>query len=202
MAYLFILPLLLVAVSVHEFAHGWVALLFGDTTAKEQGRLTLNPMAHLDVMGMIVVPLVLAFTIGVPFGWAKPVPVNPLRMRNPKRNMIWVALAGPASNVILAFLASVLLKSSMVAGSSLAVTTLTFFFMLNIALACLNVIPIPPLDGSRVLMGILPRKQAIAYAEIERYGFFIVLALLYFGVVGRFIRSGMGFFLHLFGLSS
>jgi Zn-dependent protease len=198
--FLIIVPLLLVSVSVHEFAHGWVAYLLGDTTAKDSGRLTLNPFAHVDRMGMVVVPILLALTIGIPFGWAKPVPVNAMNLRNPKRDMIWVALAGPVSNIILAFLGVMIIKAGLFSGESLLSIALMFFVIMNLSLACLNVLPIPPLDGSRVLSALLPRRQAITYARLEPYGFLIVLALLYFGFVGTWIRAGMGFFLNLFGL--
>ncbi len=199
MSFLIIIPLLLVSVTVHEFAHGWVAFLRGDQTAREQGRLTLNPVAHVDLMGMVVVPLVLAFTIGVPFGWAKPVPVNPWRLKKPKTDMIWVALAGPLSNIILALLGVFLLKTGALGQQGLKVEVCTFFILMNLALAMLNMIPIPPLDGSRVVSGLLPRKQAMAYARLEPYGFVIVLALFYFGFVGKWIQTGVHTFLHFWG---
>ena len=158
MQILFLLPVLLISVSIHEFLHGWVAFLFGDDTARKAGRLTLNPLAHVDVMGMIVVPLILMLTVGIPFGWAKPVPVNSMMMRNPKRNMIWVALAGPVSNVVLGAIGITLLKAGVFASIPAVKIMLFYLVYLNFALATLNLFPIPPLDGSRVLSGLLPRN--------------------------------------------
>lgn len=196
---LFVLPLILISVSIHEFAHGWVASLRGDSTAREMGRLTLNPLAHVSWMGMVVVPVILVLTVGIPFGWANPVPINPLRLKNPKRDMIWVALAGPCANFLLATMALLLLRY---VGSPLGdagQVILIYLALMNLALAFLNLIPVPPLDGSRVVTGLLPRKQALQYAQLERYGFWIVLILLYFGLAEKWIRGGMSLFLRLFG---
>lgn len=180
------LPPLLFALTVHELAHGWVAFRLGDPTAKMAGRLTMNPLKHLDPLG------VLAFVI-MKIGWAKPVPVDPRYFRNPQKDMLLVALAGPGSNVLLA-LASALLARLLVSVPVLPlfvlqplVGMLVASVWINIMLAVFNIIPIPPLDGSKVLMGVLPPKAARSFARIEPFGFFILLALFYTGVIGGMI---------------
>jgi len=179
-------PVILFALTVHEFCHAWVANMLGDDTAKRQGRLTLNPLAHLDVLGTI-----LMFIAG--FGWARPVPINPLNFKNPRRGMLLVALAGPVSNFIMAIVAGVGLRfiipslSGIELGStlsgvmsvSLVMIILTLQF--GLALAIFNMIPIAPLDGSRVLFGLLPERQAYAYSRFEPYGMLILFALFIFG---------------------
>lgn len=178
---------LLAAVTFHELAHGYVAYRLGDPTAKLSGRLTLNPVKHLDFLGTLV------FIVTQMIGWAKPVPVNPYNLRNPKRDMIWVSLAGPITNLLMAVVSALLYKLI------IALPVQNVFFIkkvlvpvalmlqisvvLNIGLAVFNAIPIPPLDGSKILMGILPPKQALAYSRIEPYGFFIILALIFFRVI-------------------
>ena len=187
------------AVILHECAHGWVAYKLGDSTAKVSGRLTLNPLRHVDPVGTIVLP-VLLFLLPSPviFGWAKPVPVNFLALRHPKRDMMLVALAGPLVNIMLAVLLSFLLKGNV---SSSDHQVLQMAVEINLVLALFNMIPIPPLDGSRVVMGLLPSKSAYAYAQLERYGVVIVFVLLYFGLLNRVVWPLVEFFKHLLGIN-
>jgi Zn-dependent protease len=185
-------PLVLLAVTVHELAHGYAAFLLGDRTAKAAGRLTLNPFKHLDLVGTLV------FFITQMIGWAKPVPVNPYNFRNPRKDMIWVSLAGPGANLALAVVLSLVFHflGSLKIGSDFqwAFKTLETLYLMayigvsiNIGLAVFNLLPIPPLDGSHVLEGLLPREMAMAYERIKPYGFFILLALIFLGVTSRII---------------
>ena len=182
-----LLPPLLLAITLHEVAHGWMALRCGDTTARDQGRLSLNPLRHIDPIGTVLVPGVLAVLGGFIFGWAKPVPVNLLRLRHPKRDMALVALAGPGSNLLMAMgwglvmlLGYHLLASASWAGEPLLRMGLVGIDV-NLMLGVLNLIPIPPLDGSRVLAGILPNRFGQVMAQIEPYGLIILVALLTVG---------------------
>lgn len=178
---------ILAAVTFHEVAHGMVAYRLGDPTAKNAGRLTLNPLAHLDLVGTLV------FVVTRMIGWAKPVPVNPLYFKNPRKGMLWVAMAGPATNLVLAALSAVLLKwllnLHLPPDSQWDVLVKPLFLMaeksviLNVGLAVFNVIPIPPLDGGRIMVGILPEKQAMSYARMEPYGFLLLLLLIFSGAV-------------------
>ena len=175
----------LFAITCHEVSHGYVAYRFGDPTASSLGRLTLNPLKHLDIIGTLMV-----FLVGI--GWAKPVPVNFSNLRNPKRDMIWVAAAGPATNFILAVLSAFALRlvASLPIGGSdffpLALILrplslmLAFSVYINLLLALFNLIPVPPLDGGRVVVGLLPYRQAIAYSRIEPYGMIIIIVLVFF----------------------
>lgn len=180
-----LVPPILVALTFHEYAHGWVALRLGDPTAKMSGRLTLNPISHLDPMGTIMLFL-------VHFGWAKPVPVDPRYFKDPKRDMLWVALAGPGANMVTALLSGILLNILFRAGvfggfsSAPFVNILVLSLQINLALAVFNLLPIPPLDGSKVLRGLLPyRYEHIAW-ELERYGPFLLLGIVLFGFMSGF----------------
>ncbi|NPA49323.1 MAG: site-2 protease family protein [Thermodesulfobacteria bacterium] len=186
---------LLAAVTVHELAHGLVAYRLGDPTPKMAGRLTLNPLKHLDLFGT------LAFILTQTIGWAKPVPVNPRNLRSPRRDMVWIALAGPAANFLLAALCGLLLRNLKLLLwplSLLGHEAVQFFgkplllmlalgVQLNVGLAIFNLLPIPPLDGSKVLAGLLPRKLAWHYSRIEPFGFVILLLLIFTGTIQKII---------------
>ena len=186
---IYALPVLF-AITVHEAAHGYVARYFGDNTAYAAGRMTLNPFKHIDPMGTIVMPLLLYFATSGAFlfGYAKPVPVNFGALRRPKRDMVWVALAGPASNFIQAILWAVAYTA--LAGSGV---TERFFLdmckagvLVNLVMWAFNLFPLPPLDGGRVLVGLLPWRAAQAVSRVEPWGFFIVMGLVLLGVVGTY----------------
>lgn len=193
---IYTLPVLF-AITLHEAAHGYVARHFGDPTAWQLGRVTLNPAKHIDPLGTIAMPLMLYFaTAGnFLFGYAKPVPVNFGRLRHRKRDMIWVALAGPASNLLQAALWLVLLYGLLGSGvdERFWLEMCRAGVLVNLVMFAFNLFPLPPLDGGRIAVGLLPTRQAIAFSRIEPYGFFIVLALVVTGVVGNFwLRPLMG----------
>lgn len=185
-----LIAIVLLAVILHEIAHGWVAYLRGDPTAKFAGRLTLNPLSHIDPIGTVVLPGVLLFLSmqGIPtviFGWAKPVPVNFQRLKQPKTDIMWVGLAGPVVNVLLAVLFSLLIHHVPL---SLAQFKLAIYGMfINLTLAVFNMMPIPPLDGSKIVMGLLPNAWAASYARLERFGILIVFIFLYLGLFDRIV---------------
>jgi Zn-dependent protease len=187
---IYALPVLF-AITVHEAAHGYVARHFGDSTAYMLGRMTLNPIKHIDPIGTIAMPLLLLLTTsaipGGPFvlGYAKPVPVNFGNLRHPKRDMVWVALAGPVSNFIQAVLWTLLLIALIAAGSEepFFLRMAQAGIVVNLVIAVFNLLPIPPLDGGRVLVGLLPRGPAYQLSRVEPFGFFIVLALLIPGIL-------------------
>jgi Zn-dependent protease len=184
------------AITLHEAAHGYVARMFGDQTAWMLGRVTLNPLKHIDPIGTVVLPAMLVLMHSpILFGWAKPVPVNFRNLRNPKRDMLWVAAAGPAANVIMAIGWALLLKDSVPGGSfdSEALSTMALAGLkVNVMLMAFNLIPIPPLDGGRVVASLLPRTLANSYERIEPYGLFIVMGLLLLdqqlGIINAFMR--------------
>ena len=181
------LPVLL-AITLHEAAHGYVARHFGDPTAWLAGRISLNPLRHVELFGTILLPILL-FLINSPFlfGWAKPVPVDFSRLRHPKRDMLWVAAAGPAVNLLMAVGWVVLLKVDSLIPLNDYSRPLALMCQagigINLALMALNLIPLPPLDGGRIAVSLLPYRLAIRFAQLERWGFFILLALLYFDVL-------------------
>jgi Zn-dependent protease len=182
---IYALPVLL-AITVHEAAHGYAARHFGDNTAYVLGRITLNPLKHIDPIGTILMPLVLIFA-GSPFlfGYAKPVPVRFGNLRNPKRDMVWVALAGPASNLIMALVWGVLLYLMLGAGveEEFFLKMARGGILVNAVMFAFNLFPIPPLDGGRILVGLLPYKYAELLSRVEPWGFFIVLALVVFKII-------------------
>ena len=204
----------LVAVVFHEVAHGWVANRLGDPTAARLGRLTLNPIAHIDLFGSILVPLMLIVANSpFVFGYAKPVPVNFYNLRNPKRDMVWVALAGPATNLILAGIFALLWNSLTIfladGGQRAAVGSGQFVLamfalmaqagiVINIALAVFNALPLPPLDGGRVMIGLLPHPLSVALARIEPFGFIILIILLMTRTLDTIIGPPMEFLLKLY----
>ena len=176
---LFFIGILGVSIILHEVSHGWAALGFGDTTAKEAGRLTQNPLAHIDPFGTLILPALLIFTTGVGFGYAKPVPVNPRRMRDPRNHSLLVALAGPATNLVLVGVATLLLRLRNPSMSSFTLDLLFGFGLMNVALAVFNLIPIPPLDGSAVIERVLPRQWWPSYIRLRQYSMLILLALVF-----------------------
>jgi len=195
----------LLAIILHEVSHAWVADRLGDSTARYSGRLTLNPVAHIDLFGTIILPLILLITPGnFIFGYAKPVPINPYNLRNPRRDIIWVSLAGILTNLALAAVSAMLFRfvASASPGSwSLIAIPLAMMLrvsvMINIILAIFNAIPIPPLDGSRVLAHLLPPEQAAVFSKLEPYGFIIILLLFFTGMID-FIWPIIRFFMTLF----
>jgi Zn-dependent protease len=194
-------PPILVALTFHEFAHGYVALRFGDPTAKMAGRLTLNPLSHLDPIGTIMLFV-------VHFGWAKPVPVDPRYFRNPKQDMLWVALAGPGANMVLALISGILLsilgRGSLFGSHNMLLIMLQYSLFINLALAVFNMLPIPPLDGSKVLRGLLPYQYQHIADQMEMYGPWALMGLIMMGMMtGRsifwsFIGPFVKFFSELF----
>ncbi|MDB5880399.1 MAG: putative rane protein [Ramlibacter sp.] len=186
---IYALPVLF-AITIHEAAHGYVARYFGDNTAYSMGRVTLNPFKHIDPMGTILMPLLLYFATSGAFlfGYAKPVPVNFGALRRPKRDMVWVALAGPASNFIQAILWAIgytVLTASDV-NERFFLEMCKAGVLVNLVMWAFNLFPLPPLDGGRVLVGLLPRRLAYAVSRVEPWGFFIVMALVLVGIVGTY----------------
>ena len=191
-----LVPCLVIAIVFHEVAHGWTALALGDPTAKEQRRLSFNPIRHVDPVGTLIVPGALAFFGGPIFGWAKPVPINRSRLDNPRYGMMAVAAAGPAMNLLLAGGGAVVL--GLLAGGltappqgalAFALMALQYFLVINIFLALFNLLPIPPFDGSHIVEGLLPRSMAAQYARLQQIGMFLLIALI--AVTWAFPDSGV-----------
>ena len=190
-----LIPVLLFALVFHEFSHGWVAYKLGDPTAKNQGRLTLNPLSHLDPFGSMMI-------LFVGFGWAKPVPVDSRYLANPRKDMMKIAFAGPASNLFLALIGGILIRLTGYAGP--LTSMLILFTQINISLAVFNMIPIPPLDGSQIFSGIMIRRNPQLVMQLQMYGPQILMGLILFGmftgvsIIWAFMRPFVNFFMFLF----
>ena len=192
----FALPVIF-AITLHEAAHGYVARFFGDMTAAAAGRITVNPLKHIDLVGTIIVPLVILVSsklLGggmILFGWAKPVPVDFSRLRRPKQDMLWVAAAGPGMNFVMAVFWALMIQLGHALGSGFASAPLMLMgaagVFINVILMALNLIPLPPLDGGRIAVSLLPMKQAMQFARLEPYGLFILLGLLFTGILGTIL---------------
>lgn len=193
-----VLPVLF-AITVHETAHGWMALRLGDKTAMMLGRLTLNPLKHIDPLGTIIIPGLMYMMAGFIFGWAKPVPITWQNLKQPKRDMVLVAAAGPISNFVMAILWALVIRIGLALGDN----GLALVFMgvagifINTILMVLNLLPLPPLDGGRVMTGLLPGPLAYRFSRIEPYGFFILVALLVTGLLGALLWPVIVFFMGL-----
>ncbi|HEY7656498.1 MAG TPA: site-2 protease family protein [Burkholderiales bacterium] len=197
---IYALPVIL-AITLHEAAHGYVARHFGDMTAYLEGRVSLNPLRHIDPFGTVALPLILLaltklFGGGIIFGWAKPVPVNFANLRHPKRDMLWVAAAGPLSNLVMALIWALVLKLGLSMPGSYFALPLALMgaagVFFNIIIMVLNLVPLPPLDGGRILVSLLPHRLAWRVARIEPYGFLILIVLLLTGVLGAMLWPAIG----------
>jgi Zn-dependent protease len=195
--FVFVIPVIF-AVTLHEVAHGWVASRYGDQTAKSMGRLTLNPVKHIDPVGTILVPAIMYFASGFIFGWAKPVPVNWRNLEHPRRDMAIVAIAGPAANLLMLLFWAMLAKIIMVLGIDSNYLTQLLFIMssigitINMVLMILNLFPLLPLDGGRILTAMLPHNLAISFSRLEPYGLIILVVLLVSGVLWKILLPVMG----------
>jgi Zn-dependent protease len=183
----------LFAITLHEAAHGYVARHFGDMTAYAQGRISLNPLRHIDPVGTILLPLLTLFVGGILFGWAKPVPVNFGALRHPKKDMLWVALAGPAANLVMALFWGAMIKVALIFPDSYFAEPLIgmaqFGVTINAILMVLNLLPLPPLDGGRVAISLLPHRQAFQLAKVEPYGMVILILLAVVPIFGQPVLS-------------
>ncbi|UCG35603.1 MAG: site-2 protease family protein [Candidatus Omnitrophota bacterium] len=198
MTLLFLL-ILYVSITLHEYSHGWTASKLGDPTPKESGRLTLNPLAHIDPFGTIIMPLLLIILSRgtFAFGYAKPVPINPYHFRNPKKDIMWVGLSGPLTNLCIALFLSLLAKMPFL---SFIAAALIWGVVINLVLAIFNLIPIPPLDGSRIVASLLPYRLAYLYLRMEMAGFFIVILLIMLGFFEWFLFPLVKIMLTILGI--
>jgi len=199
-------PPIIFAITVHEAAHGYAAKHFGDMTAYNAGRITLNPIKHIDLFGTILLPAMTILLGGILFGWAKPVPVDFGRLKHPKKDMLWVAAAGPASNFLMAIFWVFVIKFSMGAPEAISFPLAEMGkagISINIVLMVLNLLPLPPLDGGRIAVSLLPMPYAIKFAQIERFGFLILIALMFSGILNKildpFINAVYAVIISLFG---
>ena len=195
---IYIIPLLF-AITLHEAAHGWVASKLGDHTARMMGRVTLDPTKHIDPIGTIAIPLVLLLSSsGFIFGWAKPVPINFNALRNGKNGMIWVALAGPGANIVMAICWLFVMIIAIKMNITVLIEMGRVGILVNCVLAVFNLLPIPPLDGSRVISALLPNRLAYQYNQLEQYGLYILLGLMFLGGFNYLVRPGVELMLSWF----
>lgn len=202
---IYALPIIF-AITVHEAAHGYAAKYFGDMTAYKAGRISLNPLRHIDLFGTILLPALTIMLGGILFGWAKPVPVDFSRLRNPKKDMLWVAAAGPASNFVMAIFWVFVIKLTMSMPETISYPLVMMGkagMSINIVLMVLNLLPLPPLDGGRIAVSLLPVPYAIKFAQLERYGFIILIVLMFSGVLNKildpFINAVYSLIFSIFG---
>jgi Zn-dependent protease len=206
---IWVIPIIF-AITVHESAHAYTAYYFGDNTAKLQGRLSLNPIKHIDWIGTVIIPALMIVFTGFAFGWAKPVPIDYRNLKKPKTDMMWIAFAGPFSNLMMGVIWAIILRLALV--SHIEHTAILFVIftavagiMINTILLVLNLLPLPPLDGSRILSGLLPTRLSVAYDKLEAYGFFIIIALMVMGLLGiilnPFINLVLSFMAEVSGVS-
>jgi len=179
-SFLFTIVILITSVVIHEVSHGYAAYLMGDPTAKNAGRLTLNPLAHLDFMGSLIVPLLAYFSAGFMFGWAKPVPYNPYNLKNQKYGDAIVAVAGPASNFLVAIIFGLLIRFDVFVNIANLTGAIQMIVLINLVLALFNLIPIPPLDGSKILFSFLPYKYIEIRQNLERYSLLLLMFVVFF----------------------
>lgn len=202
MEILITLAILLFSIILHEYSHGYIAYKNGDDTAYLMGRLTFNPIKHIDMVGTILLPMLCYFTNLPMFGWARPVPVNFLRLNNPKKDMAKVAFAGPASNLILVALCVIIFKLLILSGSQniMLFKLLGYAVQINLILAIFNLIPVPPLDGSKIVAAFLPTKQSLKYLSLERYGMIFVIILIITGAFRLIVMPVFNYCLNLINL--
>lgn len=199
-------PPVLLAVTLHEVGHGYMAYRHGDPTAKQLGRLTLNPIKHVDLVGTVIVPIAMMILTPFVFGWAKPVPINPARLQNPRRDMVYVAIAGPGANIIMAICWALVFKIASpafgepTASQAVLAQMAQVGIMINFLLAAFNILPIPPLDGSRVVMTFLSPQLARPYARLEQYGMLIIVVLMMSGILWKVLTPMLNWLYRMLNL--